>query len=88
MDKFNKTVAENAKVEMIHVSLDRDESAAKAWAAKAKLPWLTMLHGDVQKTELMSMFGAIRGVPTYLLVSADGEKIGTGSTVFSKLEDL
>jgi len=86
--KFNTSVAENAKVEMIHLSLDRDEGEAKSWATRAKLPWLTMMHGDVQKTDLLSMFGPIRGVPTYLLVSADGEKVGTGSNVFSKLGDL
>jgi hypothetical protein len=88
VEKFKKTVAENSKVEMVHISLDRDKNAAEGWASRAKLPWLTLLPDDAKKTDLMKMFGSIRGVPTYFLVKADGEKIGTGSGVFSQIENL
>jgi hypothetical protein len=88
VEKFKKTVAENSKVEMVHISLDRSKGAAEGWASRAKLPWLTLLPDDVKKTELMEMFGSIRGVPTYFLVKADGEKIGTGSGVYNQVKDL
>ncbi len=88
MEKYNESVAENKKVEMVHISLDSNESAAERWASQAGLPWLTILPDDVERTDLRTMFGQIRGVPTYILVKADGEEMGRGSSVFTKIKEL
>ncbi len=88
MEKYTEVVAENPKVEMIHVSQDSSEDAAEGWAASEKFPWLTILPGDVERSDLMEY--RTRGVvPFYTLVDGSGNEIATGSSaVFSKAAEL
>lgn len=87
MEKYNETVAKNPKVEMIHVSLDRDEDAAEEWAASAGLPWLTILMKDKDKSGFGD-FKSTNFVPEYVLISRSGEKIGSGSGVYDQIKGL
>ena len=87
MEKYNKTVEGNEKVEMIHVSLDQSEDAAEKWAAKEGFPWYTVLPGDVKRSGLRE-YKETRFVPEYALLSADGERIGSGSNVFDQVKKL
>ena len=87
MEKFNDSVAKNKKVEMIHVSRDRDDDAAQDWAAAEKFPWLTVLPKNVERSGLME-YRQGNAVPSYSLVKADGEVVATGSSVFAKAKEL
>lgn len=88
MEKYNDKIADNPNVAMIHVSRDRDEKAAEAWAAKEKFPWLTVLPGDVDRSKLLD-YHSRPVVPFYALVDAEGNELATGSAaVFAKAEEL
>ena len=88
MKSYNKEIASNDKVEMIHISRDNDEKAALAWAKKAKFPWPTLSKKDSSKEKfLMSHYGG--GVPTYVLVDIDGKRLATGkAAIWAKLSEL
>jgi len=88
VEQYNETIAENPKVEMVHVSLDRSESSAVGWAKKEKFPWLTILPDDVKTKSGVIKFKQGSGVPSYVLLKADGEVISTGSGVFEKARAL
>jgi Thioredoxin-like len=85
--KYNSVVDGNPKVEMIHVSLDRDESAAEDWAVKEKFPWYTVLPDDVSSSGLRE-YKTTNFVPEYALLNANGERLGSGSEVFDQVKDL
>ena len=87
MEKYNDKVATNPAVEMIHVSLDSDEKAAEAWAAKENFPWPTVMRDKLERSGLSEY--APRAVPTYLLVDGDGNRIAEGNgPVFAKVDEL
>lgn len=88
MEKYNEKIADNPKVAMIHVSQDRDEKAAVDWAAKEGFPWLSVLPGDVERSDL-GVYHTKRVVPFYALVDGEGNELATGSAaVFAKAEEL
>lgn len=87
MEKYNKIVAQNANVEMLHISLDLKKEPAEKWAVAGKFPWYTILFDDIEKSGLWS-FNSTGGVPEYALVTSSGEKIGTGPEVFDQVKDL
>ena len=87
MEKFKEVVAKNEKLEMIHISLDHKKEAAQKWAASEKFPWYTILFEDVESSGLWG-FNQTGGVPEYVLVSASGEKVGTGPGVFEQAKEL
>lgn len=73
---------------MIHVSRDRDEDAAEEWAASNGFPWLTVLPGDVERSDLLD-YRSANSVPHYSLRDKDGKEIANGSAaIFSKLKEL
>ncbi|QQL44931.1 hypothetical protein G3M56_013855 [Sulfuriroseicoccus oceanibius] len=87
MEKYNDQIADNDKAEMIHISLDRSDEAAEKWAKNAKMPWPIMLPKKANKTSLKKFAG--RGVPHYVLVDKDGNKLAEGQyQAFSKLKEL
>lgn len=88
MEKYNKLIAKNEKIEMIHVSLDRENDAAISWAKKEKFPWLTVLPKDAKESGLRQ-YEQTDFVPEYTLVSADGEIVAVGDDeAFAEIEKL
>lgn len=88
MEKYNTTVAENPKVEMIHVSLDSSEDSAEIWAAADGFPWLTVLPDDVERSDLKT-YHTSGSVPFYTMIDASGEVVATGSSaIFKKVGEL
>lgn len=73
---------------MIHISQDQNEGAAEAWAEAEGFPWLTILPGDVERSDLME-YRTRAVVPFYTLVDASGKEIATGSSaVFAKAAEV
>ena len=88
MEKYNKEIANNSKVELIHISLDQTEDAAENWAATNQFPWLTVLPGDVERSKLRDYMTS-NGVPHYSLRAADGQEVASGaSAAFRKISEL
>ena len=87
MEKYNSQIAGNDKAELIQISLDRSDDAAEQWAKSANMPWPIMMPKDANKTSLKKFAG--RGVPHYVLVDKDGNKLAEGQyQAFSKLQEL
>ena len=88
MEKYNTTVAENPKVELIHVSLDSSEDSAETWAAADGFPWLTVLPDDVERSDLKT-YHTSGSVPFYTMIDASGEVVATGSSaIFKRVGEL
>ena len=91
MEKYNKHIAKNPDVEFIHVSLDVDKEAAEKWAAKDKLPWLTVLSDKAERSGLEA-YRTIDLVPEYHLIDSEGntivESAPFGDAFFAKIEEL
>lgn len=89
MKQYNEQVADNPTVEMIHVSLDNDEDAAEAWAAKEGFPWPTVMRGKVDRAGFDTYLEGGIGIPNYKLVDKDGKVIVEGkAAVFQKVAEL
>lgn len=75
VEVYNKKVAKSKKVELVHCSCDRDEASALKWATQHSFPWPTMLAGNQTPTA-----GKVKpnGIPTAVLVDADGNEITRG----------
>jgi hypothetical protein len=88
VEKYNKTIAGNSKVAMIHVSLEREEGLAEVWAAKEGFPWMTILPGDVKKSGMRD-YKKTNFVPEYALIDKNGKQIASGGgVVFEKAVEL
>lgn len=88
MEQYKTDIAGNPKVAFIHISHDRDEDAAEEWAAKEGFPWLSILPGDVDRSDLLE-YKVANSVPHYILVDAAGNRLADGSSsVFSKAKEL
>ena len=87
MATYNSTIANNDKVELIHVSLDEDRASATKWAKSVKFPWPTVLPKKQRSSGLMKYAG--RGVPHYVLIDKEGKKITEGKHAsFEKIKTL
>ncbi len=87
MKQYKSEVADNPKVELVHVSLDNDEKAAEAWAGKEGFPWPTVMRADMASSGLDAF--APQGIPNYKLIDKDGNVVAEGKgAVFQKIATL
>ena len=88
VEQFKASIADNPKVEFIHVSADSSEDDAEVWAAKEGFPWLTVVPDDVKRSDLMA-FKTKNSVPHYVMLDAAGNLVANSSSeVFSKIASL
>ena len=73
MKLYNAEIAPNPRVEFVLVSLDQDVADAESWAKEARMPWPTLLNGNIP--EEISKFSPDGFAPDYVLVNAAGEVI-------------
>jgi aminoglycoside phosphotransferase len=88
---YNENIASNSKVELVHLSRDRDEDAATAWAQKENMPWPTILSEDADVKQLIMPYfpGGRMGVPSYVLVDQTGKEVARGKTAaFAKIKEM
>lgn len=77
---YQKIIAENAKLEFIHLSFDNNEEAALKWATSFKQPWPILTREEIDENELITPFfpdGQL-SLPTYILVDRNGKEIARG----------
>ncbi|MFP6866049.1 MAG: hypothetical protein VCA35_08920 [Roseibacillus sp.] len=79
VERYHESLADRRDLAIIHVNLDQTEKAATQWGVKTKIPWLTLLKEEKKafEAEFVELF-SIRGIPAYILVSAEGEVIAQG----------
>ena len=88
MAAYNQRIANNDKVEFIHVSMDNSKKDALDWAVKARLPWLHVLNSNARGAGMMK-FAQGEGVPQYYLIDKDGQLLATGEgAAFAKIAEL
>ena len=66
---YNQWNLNEKQVEIIFVSLDRDEKSYKEYFSE--MPWLAIPFGDTRIGELKKLMG-IQGIPSLILVDKDG----------------
>ncbi|NWK57458.1 hypothetical protein HW115_17710 [Verrucomicrobiaceae bacterium N1E253] len=74
MEYYNKSIADNDKVEFLHVSQDDSRRDALNWARSAKFPWLTVLSSK-SKTSGLAKYDS--GTPSYILIDKDGNVLAS-----------
>ena len=87
METYNSTISSNSAVEMVHLSHDRDEDSAAAWAKQANMPWPTILSEDADVKELIMPYfpdGRI-SLPSYVLVDQAGKEVARGKAAAMKM---
>ena len=89
MEKYNSEIASLDNLELVQVSVDRDQDKAVGWAKKESFPWPTILMSDIQKTMVKDI--KTNAVPTYVLIDKDGNEMfrahGSAS-VMKKYEEV
>lgn len=88
MERYQAEIADNPKVEWIHVSRDQDDNAATVWAAQTNFPWLTVMPRDVDRSGLLEHRTA-NSVPHYVMLDGEGNVVANDSAaVFRKIAEL
>lgn len=80
METYNDSIANNADVELVHLSRDRTEDAAEAWGAKEKMPWPTLMKDDTDGDALFRPYfpSGRMGIPAYVMVDHTGKEVARG----------
>jgi len=78
VEKYQSAIPDNAKVAMIHVSLDQTDDAAESWATAEGFPWLTVLPDDLDRSKLIQ-YKTTSAVPECIVYRANGEEVSKGS---------
>jgi hypothetical protein len=86
VEKYRKQIVPNAKVELIHVSLDDEVADATKWALEGKFPWPTVLAEHYEETGL-SEYGAFAG-ESFLVDSAGKIITKDEKEAFTKISAL
>ena len=76
VESYNKKIAGNSKVELVHFTYDESDEDALKWAKKEKFPWPTILKSKQKATDLEKFAGEY--VPEYILINKDGKVIANG----------
>ena len=87
VEKYEASVPENSTIAMIHISLDQDDEAANQWASEENFPWLTLLPGDRQRSDLMQ-YKTTNSVPEAIVYRANGELFAKGTKAAFELVGL
>lgn len=88
METYNKHLADSKTVALIHVSYDRKDSDAEAWAAKEKMTWPTIL-GSNRKASGAGKLSQSDYVPEYRLIDAKGRELAPeGPKAIAKAVEL
>ena len=88
MERYKEEIADNPKVEWIHVSRDQDNDAATAWAAEVEFPWPTVLPRDVDRSGLLEHRTG-NFVPHYVMLDGEGKVVADDTAaIFSKIAEL
>ena len=86
LEKYNKHIAPNPAVELIHASYDDVPEDALRWARKAKFPWPTVLMADWEAVGL-NAYGALAG--EILLIDSAGKILAKDEKdAFAKIPGL
>ena len=67
--------AAGKRIEIVFASSDRDETAFKEYAAE--MPWLSLPYAERERKETLSKSYKVNGIPSLVIVDADGELITT-----------
>ncbi|MDA7917140.1 hypothetical protein N9908_03520 [Akkermansiaceae bacterium] len=79
VESYNKKIATNPLVEMIHLSLDADSEEALAWSKEASMPWPTVLMEDSDPEVFEKPYFEFEPeAPSYILIDANGKELARG----------
>ena len=75
--EYNRKIKNNPDLELIHKSADNKLEEALDWAKQEKIPFPTVLPGS-ECNALVLGLSQSRGIPSLMVLTADGEKIIEG----------
>lgn len=75
--KYNREIAKNPDLELIHISCDREADAAKEWAKKEKMTFPALEKKDFKHIPLIEA-NQPQGIPHMFLYNGDGELLHRG----------
>lgn len=75
--QYNKEIAKNPDLELVHISCDREADAAKEWAKKEKITFPALDDKGLKHTPLIAA-NQPKGIPHMYLYNGDGELLHRG----------
>jgi len=75
---YNERLAGVQNVEMVLISRDRDNRSALDWAVSEEMPWPILQPSDYSRAKEVQKH-APRGIPTAVLVDAEGKELARGT---------
>lgn len=75
--KYNKEIAKNPDLELVHISCDREVDAAKEWAKKEKMTFPALEQKELKHTPLIAA-NQPNGIPHMYLYNGNGELLHRG----------
>lgn len=88
MEKYNASIANNDKIELIQVSLEGEDAGLK-WAMSHTFPWPVIQQKKIDSAKVGKNNYSRRGVPTYILVDREGKEVTRSTTeIWNKIKTL
>ena len=77
MEFYNSDIATIANLELIQFNADQSDDKALAWVKSLSMPWPMVMKAKHKSVDFFTALG-FRSLPSYALVSKDGEVVKVG----------
>jgi hypothetical protein len=77
VEYYNDKIAKNAKVELVHYTLDSDKDGLEKFMLTHSAPWPAVDFRSLKRAKTLTQFRP-RAIPNYLLIDANGNKVAEG----------
>lgn len=77
MEFYNSDIAPLNKLELIQFNADNSDDKALAWAKSLSMPWPIVMKAHHKSVDFFTALG-FRSLPSYALVSKNGELVKAG----------
>lgn len=77
MEFYNSEIAPVANLELIQFNADQSDDKALAWVKSLDMPWPMVMKANHKSVDFFTALG-FRSLPSYALVSKDGELVKAG----------
>ena len=88
MEYYNESIAENDNVELVLYSCDGDKKGLEKFMTQHSAPWPAIDHRSLKRAKTIGKYSP-KGIPSYILIDAEGNKIAEGkNAVQQKIAEI
>lgn len=86
MEFYKSDIAPDVNIELIQFNADQSDDKALAWVKTLDMPWPMVMKTNHKSVAFFTALG-FRGLPSYALVSKDGELVKAGHDYHALTEE-